>query len=668
MTRLVKFIFSLLVISSFLHFNGFSQVEVRKSENKVVIEGIIYFLHVVKPGQTLYSVSRAYGLSEKAIALENPGVYSGLQVGQVLKIPSEVPQVEKTLSSQDSAAFISYPIKPGETIFSLSKRFNVSVEEIEKVNPLLDVTDIAVGQVILIPKLQTVESAQEFDLHKVRRKENLYRLAKKYGISEEAIIEYNPSVKWGHLRTGQVLRIPRKEYLLKKDEFVAEEIPVDTTQSFSEESDISIGIRDSLGLQEMSLEDYFFHIKNFNRRELNIAYLIPFNYREEEIIPDSTRDENSDDGSEEEKPEIELPQSVNFLEFFQGSLLALDSLKKEGLTLNIEYFDTYRSPSKVREILRDPFFRDVDLIIGPFYAYNLEIIAEFSRDRKVPVISPFYDGCDLTGLSPFMFQITPSFRTEYNLASEILARDYDKNFVFIYKKDSSKFHEIDYFKASLLKGMRAYTHTENVVIKEICYENSAKAKLSDDLSHTLSRDRQNIVVIPESSEAFVKPVITQLFFQLRNFDIEVWGLPGFHEFNSIEFEYYHNLKLRYLSPFYYDYHDPDIAYFLKKYADTYYSEPRFYTRKGCSYAFAGFDISYFFIHRIAEDGRRFVSGINDNRTNMLLPDFSFSRPSPYGGFENKAHKLVQFTNDFDILAKDPEEAERTEYDKPQWFE
>ena len=59
----------------------------KKSNNKVIIEGKIYYIHIVKPGQTLFSISRAYEVTEKTIAIENPGVYSGLQVGQVLKIP-----------------------------------------------------------------------------------------------------------------------------------------------------------------------------------------------------------------------------------------------------------------------------------------------------------------------------------------------------------------------------------------------------------------------------------------------------------------------------------------------------------------------------------------------------------------------------------------------------
>ena len=62
--------------------SGQEPIPVERSNNKVVLEGTVYYIHVVKPGQTLYAISKAYSISQKEIAVENPGVVSGLQVGQ----------------------------------------------------------------------------------------------------------------------------------------------------------------------------------------------------------------------------------------------------------------------------------------------------------------------------------------------------------------------------------------------------------------------------------------------------------------------------------------------------------------------------------------------------------------------------------------------------------
>ena len=53
-------------------------VPVERSNNKVILEGTVYYIHVVKPGETLFAISKAYHISQKEVAIENPGVISGL--------------------------------------------------------------------------------------------------------------------------------------------------------------------------------------------------------------------------------------------------------------------------------------------------------------------------------------------------------------------------------------------------------------------------------------------------------------------------------------------------------------------------------------------------------------------------------------------------------------
>ena len=79
-------------------------VTVERSNNKVILEGTVYYIHVIKPGQTLYSIAKVYNISQKEIAIENPGVISGLQLGQALKIPVE-PAMEEEVDTSDIEQF-----------------------------------------------------------------------------------------------------------------------------------------------------------------------------------------------------------------------------------------------------------------------------------------------------------------------------------------------------------------------------------------------------------------------------------------------------------------------------------------------------------------------------------------------------------------------------------
>ena len=82
---LVALVFMMNVTPSI---NAQDPVKVERSNNKVIIEGNVYYVHVVKPGHTLYSIAKAYNVSEKEIVIENPGVTADLSIAQVLKIPT----------------------------------------------------------------------------------------------------------------------------------------------------------------------------------------------------------------------------------------------------------------------------------------------------------------------------------------------------------------------------------------------------------------------------------------------------------------------------------------------------------------------------------------------------------------------------------------------------
>ena len=125
--------------------------EVTKSGNKVIIGGEKYYVHEVKKGQTLYSISKAYGVSQKIIARENPNVLLGLHPGQVLKIPFKTTEKAKA-AKKDTSRFYYHKIKKGQTLYSLARRYNTTLDKIKKYNPILSEKELKVRQTIKIPK------------------------------------------------------------------------------------------------------------------------------------------------------------------------------------------------------------------------------------------------------------------------------------------------------------------------------------------------------------------------------------------------------------------------------------------------------------------------------------------------------------------------------------
>src|SRR5215470_1553844 len=98
-----------------------------------------YFQHTIKQGETIYSLSKIYGVTIEDIYHLNPESEIGIKVGDQLKIP------------QKSDSLFYHTIHPKETLYSVSRKYQIKKEDILKVNPDLSIETFTIGKVICIP-------------------------------------------------------------------------------------------------------------------------------------------------------------------------------------------------------------------------------------------------------------------------------------------------------------------------------------------------------------------------------------------------------------------------------------------------------------------------------------------------------------------------------------
>lgn len=653
-TTAIKLSFLIVLLSVFFN-AAFTQVPVTKSENKVVLDGKVFYVHVVKASQTLYSICKAYDITESAVIAENPGVDKSLTIGQVVKIPvnSNIKQQNTLIASP---AVITPPdsvdgyhrVKQGETMYSIARTYMVSINDLDAANPQVVNHQISIGQLIKIPtKEKPVEIAEgEYTLHKVRRKETVFGIAKMYNISEEILKKYNPELNENFPKPGQNLKIPVTINI------AFTEVPVIET----EDSIAGFIVQKYDTTKIASNYSYYFDsIPDRSGKTINVSYLIPFNYRPpEEIAPVELQGRTKDDIQNldhEVNPNDQMLSSRNFLEFMEGSLLAIDSLKNEGISVNVSFFDTRKSPERTREILNSPGFENTDLIIGPFYSYNVEIVSEYSRLHQIPMVSPFSGEIGPVMNNPLFFQLNPGYQSEYDRMAEYITHFKNKKIVFIHGVDSLELIKFNYLKQNLMSRCAALSPSDTLAYAEIAFDRFAKGNLAHELQKVLSKDSSNFVVIPETDEAFVSTVVTQLYFQVKNYDITVMGTPHWSTFQNIDFNYYHKLSLTYFTPYYFSYESPKIKHFLKDYRKSYYSEPVTLSKKGGSYAFLGYDLSYYFLKIMDSYGKRFIMHLDEQHGAELMNSFRFVPVGGSGGFENRSMMLVKFDENMDIHAK-----------------
>jgi LysM repeat protein len=168
------------------------------------INGKLFIIHQVSEHETLYGVSRRYGTPITAILEFNPKAASGLEVGQLLQIPY-VPK-PKPQSGDGSI----HKVAAKETLFSVAKLYNVSMDDLKAWNHLTDYA-LSVGQELIVKKppgfvgavsMETPKSAT--GTHTVEPKETLFSIAKKYGITVQQLKDLN-GITGADVKIGQVL-------------------------------------------------------------------------------------------------------------------------------------------------------------------------------------------------------------------------------------------------------------------------------------------------------------------------------------------------------------------------------------------------------------------------------------------------------------------------------
>ena len=138
--------------------------------------------YTVKPGDTLYGISNQFGVSVTELAELNNIKGSNLQIGKVLKIP--------TTSGTNPNDMFMYTVKKGDSLYSIAKKYNTTVNDIVNLNYLKS-TNLSIGQVLRIPETYTKEEDMimpNFTNYVVKKGDSLYSIAKNFNIAEGCLI------------------------------------------------------------------------------------------------------------------------------------------------------------------------------------------------------------------------------------------------------------------------------------------------------------------------------------------------------------------------------------------------------------------------------------------------------------------------------------------------
>lgn len=607
----------LAVLLLVFNFSVIAQVSIEKSDKQIFVLGKKYYLHQVERGQTLYSIGKAYQVSEDEIRQENPELlHAELKSGAEIRIPVVDIGAEENISTSDDD-YILHKVERKQTLYFLTRKFNVSEEDLIRLNPQIR-EGLKTGQVLKVPKPGSVKVSRSdnYKLHTVQPGETLFSLAQGYGIEIPTLKMENPDLYENELRIGQILRIPTlnksfEQILTVTHENAISSVNYDYDPLYFEKE----------GVTPCNSFKYSSDIK------FKVAVLLPFNTLENYNLRNSGKYYN---------------KSGRFYEFYQGLLLAAKKMKEQGVSVEFWVKDTKASPQRTREILALSEMADMDLIIGPVYSENFRLASAYAKEHKINIVAPFkLKHENLVVTNPYIFLSNPSDETEVANISSFLAKTYDKSIVMIHNDTDEELEIIEMYKNKLVKSFASDNYINEIVFKQVNFKTGGATAVEDALSVGL----HNIVIVPSSDPVFITNLVTKLNYLTNKYKITVYGMSAWEQSRNIEIGYLRNLKFHYGTSSYIDYENKSVKNFDYQYKTYFKSEPS-------PFSYMGYDITYFFLNTMKDYGKLFQfcmphSG-ETNYTEGLRLDFNFERVSPFSGFENNWLRIVKIDDELKI--------------------
>ncbi len=568
---------------------------VTKSNDIVVIRGKSYYLHTVQPGQTLYSICKAYGANIDEVKSLNDKKDNALSLYEVLKVPYTDPFV------QQDDKFYYHKVVKGETFYSIARLYKIKPKRLLKFNEgYAQNQPLAVGAVVKLP-------LAEIDLSVLGEEEIEASVGKKQEIRPVRPVRNETVKKVEEASVTDILQ----DALMQKNEKTEQEPEKETTTV--------IGATD-----KMEIPDYISEVVMPVDPFVKVALLLPFSAKDYPVFVDTLV----------EKMPVQISaRSEQFISFYEGVLLAVDSLKNQGYKVNLKVFDTERSAEKMYTMVDEIDRLHPDLIIGPVYGSVYKALMDDLTNKNIPVIYPLSSRSEEFGVYPDFIQVNPSMKALTVAMSDWLREEAEEaNLVCLNLTGNEVSH-------SDLEDIRLFKEYMHRIGSMNFYDWNTSAVPLDGLRLQLLPDRENIIILPTTKEAEVSKILPVLSALTEGYRITVVGFPEWQTFTSVDHETYFKLNTKIFTYSYVDNTTEPAKRFALKYRKYFYTEPN-------NLAYKAFDMSLYFIELAAKYRDRTLDALEFYPRNGDFSRFYFQKMEGQAGKENQGFYIVNFGSDY----------------------
>ncbi len=314
------------------------------------------------------------------------------------------------------------------------------------------------------------------------------------------------------------------------------------------------------------------------------------------------------------------------LEFYNGVMMAIDSLNAEGVNAEVLIYDSKQSESAIQEILTKPELAGVSLIIASFNNRNeIKPLADFALSRKIALISETYPNDGGVTENPYFVLINSTLRTHIDALYKYLQRFHSTDNIIWIKRKGALEDMIQGFFTELQKK----TPSLALRVKTVEMIDSLNQQT---LLASLDSNRNNVLICGSLNEPFGTGIVKTLADN-RDYKGTVIGMPTWDGFKDLAKPEYKNIEIIYSSPYNFLRSDKVAISISNKYRNKFQARPS-------DQVFKGFESMYHFPKLLIKHRQAFLNNLSD-KSFKVFNDFDiqpirFKRDNPSADYlENK---------------------------------
>ena len=480
--------------------------QTEKSEKTIVINNKLFYSHKVEKGQTLYRLSKMYQVSVEEITAYNPNTQEGLKIGEIVYIPASKQEVEPKTVKIDS---VFHTVEKGETLYGIARKYEINVETIKKANPSISET-LTIGERIYIPVTK--------------------------GVTTEKNDISSPILYQGVKKSSYTV------YLL---------MPLRLSEAATIEP-----------LRIKSLYDY--------------NTIKPF----------------------------------AFIQFYEAMLLAAEDIsKKYSQTKIYLYVEDVETSTQITELIKSGKLDNADMIIGPFQGKEFSILCQYAKNNDILLVNPFSSTFDSYNALTYKSTTTNTYFGE--AFANYLVEKYptNVNIIFANNQSAEESRQIEAYRAGMQKIIDK--SGKRITIQEVNIKNGGISAIKSAMNNV----EENFLFAFFEGELMVTNFIQNLY-SAKTENLTLVAPEKWLDYDNIETEYFMKLNTHYISQYFVNYSNPKVIRFIDAFRNAYDIEPTLPL-----YAFQGYDFTYYFLSKLCETGTILESF--DNNEHLLSTKFKF---------------------------------------------